>query len=302
MLSITGAGTVKVVATQAGSNIYAPISATQSFTVAPAVLTVQATDVRRVNNEQNAPLTAYTLSGFVNGDTQGSVSGTPAITTTARPGSPIGDYPIAILQGDLAAANYTFTFINGTLHIILGGPAPDFSLTANPQQLTMLAGQVRQSVITLSPVNYYQGIVTLSCGTLPANVSCVFSPATLTPDGRGVPVTTSLTVNTNGGSPVVGAVRFAGSTPVLATMFYLPGGLAGLFLLFSRRRLRTNTRVQHLLVLLVLLTAAVGMSACGSSANSSANSQFAQPGTSTITVTAGDGKVSHALNFSISIK
>jgi sugar lactone lactonase YvrE len=302
VLSTTGAGTVKIVATQAGNNIYAPISATQSFTVAPAVLTVKATDVTRVNNVQNSPLTAYTLSGFVNGDTQGSVSGTPAITTTAQPGSPVGDYPIAILQGALTAANYTFTFVNGTLHIVPGGSTPDFSLTANPQQLTMLAGQVRQSVITLSPINYYQGIVTLSCGTLPANVSCVFSPATLTPDGRGVPVTTSLTVNTNGGLPVVGAVRSVGRTPILATMFYLPGGVAGLLLVFSRRRLRMNTSVQHLLVLLVLLTAAMGMSACGSSANSSTNSQFAQPGTSTVTVTAGDGKVSHALDFSISIK
>jgi hypothetical protein len=230
------------------------------------------------------------------------VSGIPAITTTAQPGSPIGDYPIAITQGALAAANYTFTFVNATLHITPGGPAPDFSLTANPQQLTMLAGQVRQSVITLSPANYYQGIVALSCGTLPANVSCVFSPATLTPDGRGVPVTTSLTVNTNGGSPVVGAVRSVGRTPILATVFYLPGGVTGLLLVFRRRRLRTNTSVQHLLVLLVLLIAAMGMSACGSSANSPATSQFAQPGTSTVTVTVGDGKVSHALDFSITIK
>jgi hypothetical protein len=59
-----------VVATQAGDSTYAPVIATQSFTVAPAVLTVTATNVTRQNNVPNPLLTAYTLSGFVNSDMQ----------------------------------------------------------------------------------------------------------------------------------------------------------------------------------------------------------------------------------------
>lgn len=79
------------------------------------------------------------------------------------------------------------------------------------------------------------------------------------PDGTGAPVLTSLTINTNGGSPVVGALHVANKAPVLASVFYLPGGFAGFLLLFNRRRFKKNSVAQWLIVLLILLAGAAGL-------------------------------------------
>jgi hypothetical protein len=226
------------------------------------------------------------------------------MTTPATPGSPVGTYPIIIKQGTLAAANYTFgAFVNGMLTITPGGPAGDFTLTASPAVLTMVAGQIRQTVITLSPQNFYQGVITLSCGSLPANVTCVFSPAALNADGSANPVSGTLTVNSNASSPVIGRLQPAnGPMRFLAAAFYLPCGLIGLLIAFNRKRLKKNAPSWHLLVLLVLFAGAMGMVACGS-ASVKPNSSLAQPGTSTITVNAaGTGSVSHSLGLTITIR
>jgi hypothetical protein len=45
------------------------------------------------------------------------VSGAASLTTKATSTSPAGTYPIVAAQGTLAAANYTFTFVNGTLTV-----------------------------------------------------------------------------------------------------------------------------------------------------------------------------------------
>jgi YVTN family beta-propeller protein len=91
--------------------------ATFSLTATKAVLTVTANDDTRVFNQPNPTFTAL-ITGFVNGDTEDSViSGSAAVTTTATQTSPVGTYPIVAAAGTLAAANYTFSFVNGTLTI-----------------------------------------------------------------------------------------------------------------------------------------------------------------------------------------
>lgn len=311
VLTITGAGTITVTATQNGNDTYAPASATQSFTVGPALLTVTAANVTRVNNVQNPPLTGYTISGFVNGDTQAVVSGTPAISTTALPGSPVGTYPIVITQqpknsaqNPMASANYTFAFVNGTLTITPGGPTPDFSLTAAPSVLGIPQGQLQQTTITLSPTNYYQGTVKLTCGNLPKNMSCVFSPSALSADGTGNPVTGTLTINTNAGSPVVAqALPPSGRNIFPAAVFYLPGEFVALLVMLRRRRRTKNKSVRQLLILLLLLTGIATLTACGGGSFSS-SSEYVAPGNYPISLSAADsaGGMSHSINLTIDVQ
>ncbi|MBT9333115.1 MBG domain-containing protein, partial [Paracidobacterium acidisoli] len=296
VLTITGAGNVTVTATQPGAGQYGPAaSVSQSFTVNPALLTLTANNATRMNNEPN-PTFTYTLTGFVNGDTQGSAtSGQPNITTTAMPGSPAGTYPIipsaiinnsnGTVQTVLSAANYTFMPVDGTLTITSGGPAAGFTLTATPQQFNITAGQSFQTTIALTPLNYYQSQVTLSCGTLPANVQCIFTPATVSPDGTATQQTTTLTVITNSATTAVAGLSQEGGMRMEAAAFCLPGALAGLLLVFHRRRLLKSGWLQQLLILAILLTGLAGLAACGSSSSGSA-SQVVAPGTYTITVTA----------------
>ncbi len=93
-----------------------------TLTVNKASLTVTANDASRAYGVVDPAFTS-TITGFVNGDTQASaVTGAPSLTTTAATASPAGTYPIAAALGTLAAANYTFTFVNGTLTVTKGTP------------------------------------------------------------------------------------------------------------------------------------------------------------------------------------
>jgi hypothetical protein len=311
MLSVHGVGTITVQASQPGNDTNAPASATQSFNVGPALLTVIATDVTRVDNVQNPPLTSYSITGFVNGDTQAVVSGTPSISTTALPGSPVGTYPIVITQqpansaqNPITTANYTFTFVNGTLTITPGGPGPDFSLTASPAVLGIPQGQLRQATITLTPTNYFLGVVKLSCSSLPANMTCTFSPSSLNADGSGNTVTGTLTINTNGASSVVAQTSLPSRSRIFpAAVFYLPGELAGLLVALFRGKRAKKGRGLQLLVLFILLTGAIALTACGGS-SSATGSQYTAPGSYTVSLGAADsvGGASHSINLAIDVQ
>ena len=87
-----------------------------TLTVNKATLTVTADAKSRNYGAANPTLTA-TYSGFVNSDTASVVSGSPALTTTATSISNIGDYPISAAAGTLAASNYLFSFLPGTLAV-----------------------------------------------------------------------------------------------------------------------------------------------------------------------------------------
>jgi len=142
-LTITGAGSVTVQANQAGNSDWlAAPPVNDTFTVNPAVLTVIANNASMTYGGTLPTFTA-SYNGFVNGDGQGVLSGSPGLTTAATSSSPVGNYTIAAAQGTLSAANYSFQFINGTL-------------TINPAVLTVTANN---SVITYgcgcSPVLTY---------------------------------------------------------------------------------------------------------------------------------------------------
>ena len=143
-LTITGAGAVVVQAAQAGNTKFAaatPVSVT--IKVNPAVLTVTANNASMAYGGTVPTFTA-SYSGFVNGDTLAkAVTGSPSFTTTATSVSLVGKYAITAAKGTLAAANYTFQFVNGAVTItpyptitglspssaVVDGPA--FTLTIN---------------------------------------------------------------------------------------------------------------------------------------------------------------------------
>ena len=87
-----------------------------TLTVSPAVLTVTAEDKSRSYGGANPTFTA-SYTGFVNGESSSVLTGTPALSTVAAAGSPVGNYPISASAGTLNAANYTFNFTNGTLAV-----------------------------------------------------------------------------------------------------------------------------------------------------------------------------------------
>ena len=117
-LTITGAGTVVVTASQAGNAEFAPApTVSQTITVAKALLAVKAQNATRPYGKPNPTFTA-TITGFLKTDTAATaLYGAPSLTTTAKSISAPGNYPIVAAPGTLAAKNYTFQFTNGTLTI-----------------------------------------------------------------------------------------------------------------------------------------------------------------------------------------
>jgi sugar lactone lactonase YvrE len=111
-----GTHTLWATFTPADSTDYASLSISVTLTVNKAVLTVTANNASRAHGAAN-PAFADTVTGFVLGQTKSVLSGTASLTTTATTTSPAGSYPIVAAQGTLAAVNYTFKFINGTLTV-----------------------------------------------------------------------------------------------------------------------------------------------------------------------------------------
>jgi hypothetical protein len=99
------------------STDYTTATGTVNIKVNPATLTVTANSTSMAVGAAVPTLTA-SYSGFVNGDGAGVLSGSPSLATTATSSSPAGTYPITVTQGTLSAANYTFSFVNGTLSIV----------------------------------------------------------------------------------------------------------------------------------------------------------------------------------------
>ena len=112
-----GAQTLKVTFTPTNTSGYASLTATVKIAVNKAPLKVTANNQSMKQGGKVPALTA-SYAGFVNGDTASkALTGAPAITTTATSASKPGNYPITIRPGTLAAKNYSFTFVNGTLTV-----------------------------------------------------------------------------------------------------------------------------------------------------------------------------------------
>jgi hypothetical protein len=131
-LTVKGAGTLVIDANQAGNADYKAAPLVQrSIVVSKAGLTVTANNVSRAYGFANPTLTA-SYTGFVNGDTPATaLTGSPSLTTTAVASSLPASYPITVSQGTLTAANYTFTFVNGTLTVTFTGSVPASGTACN---------------------------------------------------------------------------------------------------------------------------------------------------------------------------
>ena len=315
-LELKGVGTVTVEATQPGNSNYAAAAPViQTITVAPAPLNITANNFTREQGAPNPTLTygigcpnSIPLPGcFVlnDSDIPSVITGIPDVSTTATDSSPPGTYPIVISQGTLSAPNYAFVFVNGTLTVT---PPGNFAITANPASLTIPRGQSGQSTITITPSNNYQGSVTMSCGQMPSNVSCVVSPSTFTfpgsqnPDGSENPAQGTITINTAAGA-IVGALPARNSNTNQAGLL-IPGAFFGLLLLFLRRRSARWLAAAQACILLLLGLGLSSLISCGGGTSF----VTAAPGTITVSINgsgttpAGSGTVAASTPLTVVIQ
>ena len=254
-----------------------------AVTLSPAIFLSDTTDFTQTNNCP-ASLPAFTNCNIL-------VSFTPTVS---------GSIPGTLSVG-----------VDGTpLSVTLtgnGSVAPDYALSVNPATLTLASGQTGQATFTFTPVGGFTGTATFACTGLPAGSSCSFQPASLTANGSNTAQTSTLTVTTIGPSSGMAAINMnrMGFTPVLASIFLLPGLALGGLLAWRRRML--SARLRSLLFLLLLALTIGGGVGCGSFANATS---VTPPGTSVVTVvgsasataTASKGSVTHTASFTLIVK
>jgi hypothetical protein len=167
---------------------------TGTLTVAKAPLAVTANTMSNVYGTP-LPTFGYTLVGLVNGDTPTTaITGTPKLATTALYNSPVGPYAISVNLASVTSANYSLSFVYGTLNIT---PAPltitvksatRAYATANPTFSGTITGLISGDFLTVtysttattsSPAGQYPITAAVS-GTKATNYNITNIPGTLT--------------------------------------------------------------------------------------------------------------------------
>jgi alpha-tubulin suppressor-like RCC1 family protein len=129
LVHINAAGTCSLAAVQNGSNQFNPASPiSTNYQIAQAPLTLTANNAR--SSIGVIPAFSYSLSGFVNGDTQAVVGGAASCYTTATAASRPGSYPISCSAGSLSAANYFVANLVGAT-LTLTAPPLGYHLVAS---------------------------------------------------------------------------------------------------------------------------------------------------------------------------
>ena len=183
-----------LLATQAGDAQHGPATATQSFPVTPAPLSVTAANASRAYGAANPTFTG-TITGAVGSDTF-----TESFSTTATASSNVGSYPIVpAITGPVA--NYTVTTTNGTLTVI--GVATTTSVSA-PASATSGASVTLTATVTSSggtpsgSVTFTSGATALGTSTLAGGVATLNT--TTLPTGMDTVTATYAAAGNFGGS------------------------------------------------------------------------------------------------------
>ena len=114
-IRIMGAGSTVITASQGGNETYNPAQdVSRPFVVDKKALTVTADTKSRAYRTPNPTLTA-SYQGFIAGEDISAIAGAPELSTAAWQESPVGSYDIVVGLGTLAAQNYRFVPVTGTL-------------------------------------------------------------------------------------------------------------------------------------------------------------------------------------------
>jgi len=196
-VTLTGAGTVQILASQAGNGTYQSATNTIAFTVAGAPLTLTAANASIV---YGAALPAFTgtISGVLGTD---AVTETFSANTPATTPVPAGTYTITPYATGAAAGNYTATVHTGTLTVSKATPTISLA-TSNASanagiSITFTATLQLASGVATGTVNFLDG--TTSLGSSPAAVGNItFSTTALSAGSHSITAVYSGDSNLNG--------------------------------------------------------------------------------------------------------
>jgi Bacterial Ig-like domain (group 3)/FG-GAP-like repeat len=307
--SFANAGSYTVTATYAGdSNNTASTSSPVGITITPATTATTLQTTASAGNVNGQITLKATVSGdsptgsvlFAAGTTSlGTATLTNGVATLQTSFAAAGSYATtATYQGDQNNAASTSSAVT----IVIA--APDFTVTATPTSGTVPPGQTATFTFTVTPAGGYAGTVKFSCGPLPAQAACSFSPASVAPSG-GSPVSSTLTVTTVAVTAALNPNQR--STPSLPP--WIPaGGLAvagAMGIAFAPRKIkRWNRQLRLLSWGLLLASIPLSVLGCGGGNSSPSTPATTAAGSYTISVNVTDsaGGPQHAVSVALVVQ
>jgi hypothetical protein len=170
--------------------------------------------------------------------------------------------------------------------VTLTGTGQDFTLAASGQTTATVApGQSASYTISIAPGGGFKQTVTLSCSGAPTQSTCSVSPSSIALGG--ISATTATVTVTTAASAALTLPTGGPATDHAFGFWVVFSGTLGLALLMgmTRYRRKWDQQLRYGLSLLCLLSAGVGMSACGGGNNSSSTGNGTPAGTYGLTVT-----------------
>ena len=217
-----------------------------------------------------------TVTFLANGNTIGSVAVTNGVATFSTTTLPLGTYTVtAQYSGD---ANYQPAVSAAQAYTV----SYDFALSVTPPTANIPLGQNVTGTITLTPSKGFVTPVLLSCSNLPASYSCVFGTTTLTPDGSGTALNTSILLQYTAPNAQLRPWRDV----IFAGMFFIT--CFG----FRRKKIARVALIMSAMIPLLL-------SGCGGGAGPQSHEN---PATYPVVVTATAGVIIHAANISVHLQ
>ena len=239
------------------------------------------------------------------------VEGSSTLGTATLNGSGVATFTTSALGitthqivAQFAATSTYSASVSAARQVIITG-APDYSVTATPSLITLARGGKATASFTVTPVNGYAGSISFSCGSLPADASCSFSPAQVVFTAAGQSAkSTTLTFDTQlHASLSVPQLRPGKNRMDLiafATILWLPLSLIGVFRSRASRRGRRRPLLP-LLGLLLMLGGAATITGCASGSASPAANPTTPAGTYSVSVTITDGINNHSITYPVTV-
>ena len=166
----------------------------------------------------STPSTTFTLEFFSNsacdpsghGEGESLLGATMVTTDGSGDASFLVTFSTTLPTGTVITATATDPG-NNTSEFSQCATVADFTIAVSPASVTVLRGEAATYTVTVSSEGgTFNGDVSLSCAGLPAQASCTFTPATVTPGASAV--TSTLTVSTTAPTTPTGTFTIIGTS------------------------------------------------------------------------------------------
>jgi hypothetical protein len=212
----------------------------------------------------NLSITSIQITGANNGDFKSgtcpsslSPNASCQISVTFTPAA-AGTRTAALSITDNASGSPQSVSLTG-----IGTTAPNYTVSANPTSVTVNPGSAANYVVTLTPLNGYDGTVTINCpSSLPAGVSC--NKPTIAPGQTQA----TLTVSTAGPSAALIAAPEVNSRQGASNLWASLGGVGLVGMILAGDWKKRNRRGMGIMLGILAVVMVLGLVGCGAGSTS----------------------------------